>query len=68
MVKMEAGLDSLKEEDPSVLKLNLELSPQKQQVACFGSSYGCPCTKSFLPVVRATVRGVGIDVSQNLLW
>lgn len=35
MVKMEAGLDSLQEEDPSVLKLNLELSPQKQASGLF---------------------------------
>lgn len=42
-------------EDPSVPKLNLELSPQKQASELFGSSYGCLCTKSFLLIVRATV-------------
>lgn len=34
-MKIEAGLDSLQEEDPSVPKLNLELSPQKQASGWF---------------------------------
>lgn len=34
-MKTEVGLDSLQEEDPSVPKLNLELSPQKQASGFF---------------------------------
>lgn len=43
-------------------------STKTSQVDCFGSSYMFLCTKSFLSVVRATIQGVRLEVSQSLLW
>lgn len=66
--KMEAGLDCLRKENLSICRQNHELPPQKQSKFCFGGSYGQLCTKSYLPVVRATAQVVRIDFSLNLPW